>query len=126
MRALRAPASVVAVVLTVGLLAGCSAPSPGERVLGTWGEGTGAADPHLVFTEDGRVSGSDGCNSLSGSWRAKDDAVVVSDVASTLMACPGVDTWLRGIAQATLSDDGGRLTVTDDAGTRIGTLDRAE
>lgn len=126
MRGLRGVVSVGAVLLAAGMLAACSAPALGERVLGTWGEGAGVADPHLVFSDDGRVSGSDGCNSLSGSWSVQDDAVVVSDVASTLMACPGVDTWLRGIAQATLSDDGGRLSVTDDTGTRIGTLDRAE
>ncbi|MBF4568869.1 META domain-containing protein [Plantibacter sp. VKM Ac-2880] len=126
MRALRVLATAIGVVLAAALLAACSAGGLGERVVGTWGDGTSAADPHLIFSDDGRVTGSDGCNSLSGSWRAEDDSVEVSDVAGTLMACPGVDTWLRGIAEVALSDDGERLVVTDDAGARIGTLDRAE
>ncbi|KQM15443.1 hypothetical protein ASF83_05590 [Plantibacter sp. Leaf171] len=126
MRALRVPATAIGVVLVAALLAACSTGGVGERVVGTWGDGSGAAEPHLVFADDGRVTGSDGCNSLSGSWRAEDDSVAVSDVAGTLMACPGVDTWLRAIAEVALSDDGERLVVTDDAGARIGTLDRDE
>lgn len=113
-------------VAMVLVLAGCSGGGVSDAVVGTWGDGTAASDPHLVFADDGRVSGSDGCNSLSGSWTVDGDAVVVSDVASTLMACPDVDTWLSGIAQATLSQSDGQLTILDDSGTRIGSLDRAD
>lgn len=112
--------------VSVSVLTGCAGGAGGDAILGTWGDGSQAADPHLVFSDDGRVSGSDGCNSLSGSWKADGEAVIVSDVATTLMACPDVDTWLGGIAQATLSESDDQLTILDASGTEIGSLDRAE
>lgn len=124
MRLSKAPVLIGAGAAMVFALAGCAGGSSGDAVIGTWGEGTAAADPHLVFSDDGRVSGSDGCNSLSGSWKADGEAIIVSDVASTLMACSDVDTWLSGIAQATLSEGDDQLTILDESGTEIGSLDR--
>ena len=37
--------------------------------------------------EDGRIHGSAGCNSYSGSYKVSGDAIVVSDLAWTEMAC---------------------------------------
>ncbi|HXH35297.1 MAG TPA: META domain-containing protein [Plantibacter sp.] len=125
MRTVKSAALLGAGIVTAFVLVGCAG-SAGNAVLGTWGEGTAATDPHLVFSDDGRVSGSDGCNSLTGSWKADGDAIVVSDVATTLMACPDVDTWLGGIAQATLSESDDQLTVLDESGTQIGSLDRED
>ena len=44
-------------------------------------------------------------------------------LASTMMFCEGVDTWLSQAATATRQ--GATLTVLNDAGTPIGTLKRS-
>jgi len=51
-------------------------------------------EPHLVFnSESHRVSGSGGCNGLTGSYEVKGDELTFSQMASTMMACPeGMDT----------------------------------
>ncbi|GAA2223225.1 META domain-containing protein [Herbiconiux moechotypicola] len=87
---------------------------------GTWvSEVPGAS---LVLDPDGAVSGSDGCNRLTGSWTEADNVVIFSGLASTLMACEGVDTWL---SQATsFSYDGDEALVVGAEGTEIGTLTR--
>jgi len=51
-------------------------------------------EPHLVFREDGRVAGSDGCNRVVGSYEADDTSIEFSRLAVTRMAC------LEGMAQA--------------------------
>lgn len=51
-------------------------------------------EPHLVFHEDGRVAGSDGCNDLAGAYRTEDSKVTFSRLASTRKAC------LEGMEQA--------------------------
>lgn len=48
-------------------------------------------NPHLVFGADGRVSGADGCNRLTGSYTVKGDALTFGQVAGTMMACPKTD-----------------------------------
>lgn len=45
-----------------------------------------ALGAHLVF-EDGRVSGSSGCNRLTGSYTVQDDSLRFSGLAGTRMAC---------------------------------------
>lgn len=37
--------------------------------------------------EDGRVCGSSGCNTYTGSYQVRGSAIAVSDLAWTLMAC---------------------------------------
>ena len=46
------------------------------------------------------------------------------NVASTLMACADVDTWLSALDTATI--DGSTMTVFDESGDEIGTLERSE
>ena len=94
-----------------------------EDFLGSWGS-TEARKPGLAITADGRFTGNDGCNGLSGSWTAKgDDEIVFSETASTLMACPDVDTKLGLLASAKVSD--GTLTVLDAKGAEIAKLERS-
>ncbi len=62
-------------------------------MIGQWG-GEEPGQPSLVLWAGGRVSGSDGCNRLMGSWRAEGDGYLFSQMASTMMYCQGVDTWL--------------------------------
>lgn len=77
----------------------------------------------MEFTEDGKVSGTDGCNRLSGGYSEDADTVTFEQLASTMMFCEGVDTWLSKAATAKLSGDS--LVISDESGTEIGTLKRA-
>ena len=78
----------------------------------------------LVLADDGALTGTDGCNRLVGTWTADADTIAFVDVASTRMACEGVDTWLSGLATGTIADE--TLTVFDESGEKIGTLERSE
>ena len=51
-------------------------------------------EPHLVFNEDGRVSGSDGCNNLSGAYSRNDASLTFSQLVTTRKAC------MEGMQQA--------------------------
>jgi heat shock protein HslJ len=59
------------------------------------GQSTPAQDagrePHLLLQGDGRMSGSDGCNKISGGYDLKGDAIAFGQTISTQMACPGTD-----------------------------------
>lgn len=122
-RSRRAAAVVVAASAVVSLVRSCTptvdpAPSP----VGSWGA-QDEREPHLTFTEDGRVSGTDGCNVLRGHWAIDGDAISFDDVVSTRKACPDVDTWLSELDTARLDRD--TMHILDDSGEEIGTLERA-
>ena len=51
--------------------------------------------PHLLFGADGRVSGSDGCNRLTGGYSVKQDGISFGPSISTRMACPAEDDVAR-------------------------------
>ncbi|WP_125613010.1 META domain-containing protein [Specibacter cremeus] len=103
--------------LTLGACAGPSGPS------GTWGNGVSTDKlPYLQLFDGGLFSGSDGCNRLLGGWKANGDKVTFGPVSSTQASCPDVDTWLSKAATASI--DGNTLTVFDQGGTKLGTLDR--
>jgi heat shock protein HslJ len=92
--------------------------------IGTWGDTATRTEPSLVLAQDGTLTGTDGCNRLHGEWTEDGDTVTFDQVAATKMACEGVDTWLSGLASATIA--GTEMTVLDASGTEIGTLTRAE
>ena len=127
---------VLAGVVTVGvLLVGCAAdpdeagaptpsPVPASVWSGVWGEPDTEGKPYLELGVDQSVAGSDGCNRLMGQWRPDGDTVSFGQLASSMMFCEGVDTWLSGAATATLS--GSTMTVRNVAGDEIGTLTRAD
>jgi heat shock protein HslJ len=137
---LRFPIAVSAAALALAL-AGCASsggasddpPEPSETtkpltanaLVGTWGS-TDEQKPNLVFDDEGGLTGTDGCNRLVGSWSVEGNAVVFSDVVGTLMACEGVDTWLRDAASAQfVAGDDDELQVFDSTNTEIGILERA-
>ena len=110
-------------------LAGCatnagSGGSEPSNPIGAWGDTTTPTEPSLVLADDGTLTGTDGCNRLSGGWSADGDTVTFDQVASTRMFCEGVDTWLSGLATATIS--GAEMTVLDASGAELGTLTRSE
>ena len=97
------------------LLAGCA--STNESPVGTWGEKDG---PTLTLAEDGTLHGSDGCNRMTGGWTQSESQI--DEVASTMMACEDIDTWLNGLSTGTIT--GSTLQILDASGTEIGTLER--
>lgn len=110
----------VAALLAGTFMSGCSSDAEaGETADGTWTDMSGS---ELVLADERALSGTDGCNRLMGSWSEADGVITFSQVTSTLMFCEGVDTWLSALASAKI--DGDTMTVLDDAGTTIGTLDR--
>jgi len=105
-------------------LAGCAPATTtgsGSGAAGTWGTDA-QGQPQLVLAEDGSLSGTDGCNRLTGSWTEQGSTVDFGQVASTLMFCEGVDTWLVDLATGTV--DGSTLHILDADGVEIGTLSR--
>jgi heat shock protein HslJ len=119
----RAAAGFLGLALVLGGVAACGDSGSDEAsAVGTWGS-TEAMQPNLEIAEDGTVSGTDGCNQLSGSWEETDDGVTFGPFAATQMICGDVDTWLSSAASATV--DGDELVVKDQSGTEIGTLERA-
>ena len=119
-RSAAAAAFIASLVLT-----GCAGSSGGSSIdpVGSWGDTSDTAEPSLTLDENGSLSGTDGCNRLTGEWRLEDDDIVYFDgVASTRMACPDVDTWLEGLSQATIS--GSTMTISGGDGAEIGQLQR--
>ena len=60
-------------------------------------------EPHLLFNPEGaqgRISGSDGCNNLIGSYTLQGDRIGFSQLGSTMMLCPKGDAQARALAQA--------------------------
>ena len=118
--------AAAAVLLASIALTGCAGSSGGSSIdpVGSWGDTSDTTEPSLTLADDGSLTGTDGCNRLSGSWRLEDDDLVYFDaVASTRMACEGFDTWLEGLSQATIS--GSTMTITGADGAEIGTLERS-
>lgn len=115
-RAALAVSALAALALT-----GCSA---GGSVTGIWGEVDVQGKPSLEFGTEGVVTGTDGCNRIMGSYTANGGEIAFGNLASTMMFCEGVDTWLTQASTATLSGD--TLTVFNEGGSEIGTLERAK
>ncbi|NUU17963.1 META domain-containing protein [Cellulomonas humilata] len=116
-------------VVVLALLAGCASSAgsgsglSAEDVTGEWVEAGSEPRVYLELADDGALSGSDGCNQLTGAWEIDGSEVDFGDLGSTMMACEDVDTWLSGAGSATVSGD--ELTVLDADGTEIGTLERS-
>lgn len=109
-------------------LSGCAnsgAGTPGgPDPVGTWGTVDTTGVPFLTFSDDGSFTGSDGCNTLNGGWQLDGTTIDFENVATTLKACEGVDTWLSALNTATI--EGTTMTVFNDADAEIGTLDNAD
>lgn len=104
-------------------LTACSG-SGSSSVAGTsWGDPDVSDKPSINFETDGGVNGTDGCNRVMGSWSEEDGTVDLGALASTMMFCEGVDTWLTTATTAKL--DGGSLVFFNPGGEEVGTLSPA-
>jgi len=125
-RALQSFVAMLAIGIVVSACASTSADessAAADAVLGTWGD-TAATKPHLVFSSDGEVKGSDGCNGISTTFAVDGSTAVLEQFVSTLKGCFGVDPWLSKVHSVEV--DGDQLLVSNSQGERIGTLERAE
>lgn len=102
--AVLAPGHVLFVFLAMLLAAGCAGgryleDDPSRLVGPTWrlvafGEAAGLrptlgdAEVTIAFTADGRLAGTAGCNRYFGNYEARGEALAISQVGATRMACP--------------------------------------
>lgn len=112
------PMAVATVLLLTLLASGCGRTT--NSAIGTWTDQEGEAE--LELSQEGEVSGTDGCNRLTGSWDQQGDTVTFHGLASTLMACPDTDVWLTNPATATVSGD--TMTIYDADDDELGELSR--
>lgn len=83
--------------------------------------------PATIAFADGRVSGTTGCNRISGTYEVAGDVVTIGPLATTRMACPpplmaretALLAALTGPLTAT-AGAGGELTLKAGTGTTIG------
>ncbi len=119
--------------LAGGLLLALTLSSCGAATgpVGTWGEGYNSdKEPYLELAlgqeqdadKAGFLSGSDGCNRVSGQWLMIDGELTFPQIGGTQIVCDDVDSWLSKAAGGNIAGD--VLTVTDANGAVIGTLDR--
>lgn len=119
--------------LAGGLLLALSMSSCGAATgpVGTWGDGYNTdKEPYLQLAlgqeqdanQAGFLTGSDGCNRLSGQWIMVDGELAFPQLGGTQMQCDDIDPWLSQAAGGSVSGD--VLTVTDASGAVIGTLER--
>lgn len=84
--------------------------------------------PSLTFdATSGRVTGSTGCNSLSGSYRIAGDTITIEKIATTRRACMnGMETEQPFVAALNQARQwkiaGGLLTLSDGAGRALAVL----
>jgi heat shock protein HslJ len=117
-------ALLVAATLAIAGCATNAGPGAAPDPIGTWGAPSESTEPSIVLAADGTLTGTDGCNRLTGAWSMDGTTVTFEHVATTRMFCEGVDTWLSELAAATIADE--TMTVLDESGAEIGTLPRTE
>ncbi|RKR20693.1 META domain-containing protein [Arthrobacter oryzae] len=119
---LRRSGLLVVAMLVAGLaftaVTGCSGPAL-KSFAGSWGQ-TVKGQPNLTITDDGSFQGTDGCNRLTGKGSISGDSFDFGPIASTMMACSNVDTWLSQAHTAKVN--GTVLVVYGNSGNQIGTL----
>ena len=80
-------------------------------------------EAHLIFQPDGRMTGSDSCNRINGSYKRDGESLMFGEIIATRMACPDTGDTERAFREA-LKDvnrwrtGGNRLELFDTAGTR--------
>lgn len=127
MKRLAALAGSLLLALTISSCGAATGP------VGTWGDGYNTdklpylelslgSDKTEKFDQAGFVSGSDGCNRINGQWFLVAGELSFSQLSSTQMACEDVDQWLTTAVRAEINGDA--MTLLNDKGQPVGTLDR--
>lgn len=124
-RAGRTVFTISAAVASLCLLAACNADERTTTAasvvspVGFWGS-EATDEPNLSFSAHS-VTGTDGCNRLSGSWTQDDSGrIQFIQIASTEMDCEWVNTWLADLDSAVIGN--AELHVFNEEGVEIGRL----
>lgn len=88
--------------------------------MGTWTDDSSGAE--LTFTQEGLITGTDGCNETSGTWQEHGDDVVLTLTVGDDEQCPGHDEWLAESTQAHV--DGDTMQLFGANNNHLGDLDR--
>lgn len=83
-----------------------------------------AGEPFLEFSEDGQVTGSDGCNRIQTTWEVDGDKILITPFTTTQKACAGVDMWLSKVSSVTI--EGNVMKVADSGGDVVGGLEKED
>ena len=127
--------------MVVGLiLGGCTAlPDPVAGTLAdtSWtlvsldGQPAGSGTPVTIRFENGRIGGTDGCNSYSTAYTVNGAKLSIDkNIVATMMACPEpimqrVAAYITALTQAAAYRiDGGQLTLSDASGKALATFTR--
>ncbi|WP_291480322.1 META domain-containing protein [Corynebacterium sp.] len=118
--------AALAVVGLAGAPAATAQPAvPGSSVpdvpfTGTWVDADPAGAAEVTF-DQGRISGTDGCNGVGSSYTVEGNVADVDPFISTLMACTGAwSPWLQGMS--TVHHYGAVLVVHGEDGAVLGVL----
>lgn len=79
---------------------------------------------HLVFEQDGRVAGADGCNRITGTFERTAEAIKFGPLVSTRMACVNTGEIERAFREALQKTGrwkivGSELELSDSGGSRL-------
>jgi heat shock protein HslJ len=126
------------VLIPLLLAAGCTGQAPEPRLIGTgWTlvgyvhndtptQAVSGTKVTLDFGDEGRISGSAGCNRYFASYEMKGTAISIGQAGSTMMFCGTTGVmeqeiaYLMLLSQAkTITTDGDRLTLSDAKGTTL-------
>src|SRR5699024_6360660 len=98
------------------VLAGCGFVSMTAK--GTWADTSG--DVVLTFTQEGLITGTDGCNKVEGTWEEHGKDVTMTMQIDEEHDCPDVDVWLVNPTSAVI--DGNTMKVYGPNDTHLGDL----
>lgn len=70
---------------------------PDVDFAGRWVDLYPGGGGELTF-DNGRVSGTDGCNGIGSTYTVTGNVAHVDPFISTMMACPGQNQWLGGVS----------------------------
>jgi copper homeostasis protein (lipoprotein) len=81
-------------------------------------------EPHLVFEQDGRLAGADGCNRITGTYERTAEAIKFGPMVSTRMACVDTGEIERAFREALQKTGrwkivGNELELSDIGGSRL-------
>ncbi|GHD46790.1 META domain-containing protein [Mycetocola manganoxydans] len=114
----------VALVMAIGV-SSCSQQDPfigsDALPLGRWVETDGENAAFLAIGSKGTFTGSDGCNTLTGTWEVADDGSIrFPATVATERWCEGMDPWLGSAVEGRVVD--GVMTLESEDGTVLGEL----
>jgi len=119
------------VLFAIGLvISACTPKEAAAPLIGTWkliaygpvdspSPAVTAVEATLTFGADGKLTGSGGCNSLSGDYEGKGEQITFGPITSTLMGCPDPQMAQEGIVHQVLTGtanfkiEGNTLTITN-------------